>query len=172
MQFQVPQFIDTEDKIVGPLTLRQFIYIAIGGGISAMLYFTIQTWLWAILSAVILGFAVAISFVKVEGRPLAKVILSAFNFYSLPQAFLWQPQRGSGCGAGRAPAAKKPSGIALEDLVAGAALHKTWEKLQTGTPDEGKKSDKQFVERHMQRRYQIIEKTAGDRQAARRVDYR
>ena len=35
MQFQVPQFIETEDKVVGPLTLRQFMYIAGAGAASA-----------------------------------------------------------------------------------------------------------------------------------------
>ena len=50
MQFQVPQFTEAEDKIVGPLTLRQFIYIAAAGGVSVMLYFAVITWLWAFLS--------------------------------------------------------------------------------------------------------------------------
>jgi len=173
MQFQVPQFIETEDKIVGPLTLRQFIYIGIGGGMSALLYFTVQTWLWAILSAIIVGVAVSIAFVKVEGRPLARVILSAFNFYWRPQAYVWKPEQAP---ARKAPAATKPreaaAGIPLEDIIAGVALHKSWERLQTGTPDVAKTSDKEFIERRMERRYQIFEKVSGERAAARRVDYR
>ncbi|TSC61742.1 MAG: SsrA-binding protein, partial [Parcubacteria group bacterium Athens0416_74] len=32
MQFQVPQFIEVEDKIVGPLTFKQFVFIAGGLG--------------------------------------------------------------------------------------------------------------------------------------------
>ena len=34
MMFSVPQFIDVEDKIIGPLTLKQFIYLAGGAGLS------------------------------------------------------------------------------------------------------------------------------------------
>jgi len=34
MQFQVPQNIAMEDRIVGPLTLIQFIIVLVGGGIS------------------------------------------------------------------------------------------------------------------------------------------
>ncbi|KKS92044.1 MAG: hypothetical protein UV69_C0039G0006, partial [Parcubacteria group bacterium GW2011_GWE2_43_12] len=30
-QFVVPQFIDVEDKIIGPITVRQFIIIMVGG---------------------------------------------------------------------------------------------------------------------------------------------
>ena len=38
MQFQVPQFIEIEDKIFGPLTFKQFIYLAGGGGLCFLLY--------------------------------------------------------------------------------------------------------------------------------------
>ena len=51
MQFQVPQFIETEDKIVGPFTLRQFIYVAGAGLGSVILYFSVATWLWLILTS-------------------------------------------------------------------------------------------------------------------------
>ena len=67
MQFQVPQFIETEDKIVGPFTLRQFMYVAGAGLGSAILYFTVATWLWLILTIVLLGGAVGVAFIKVGG---------------------------------------------------------------------------------------------------------
>lgn len=38
MQYKIPQNVQVEDKIVGPLTLRQLIYAGIGGGISYALY--------------------------------------------------------------------------------------------------------------------------------------
>jgi hypothetical protein len=42
MQYQVPQFDDVEDKIAGPFTLRQFIYICTSIGASFFLYFTVN----------------------------------------------------------------------------------------------------------------------------------
>jgi uncharacterized BrkB/YihY/UPF0761 family membrane protein len=75
MQFQVPQFIDTEDKIVGPLSLRQFGFIAAGGILSAILYFSVEPWLWVIGSIIIFGAAIALAFVKIEGRPFASVLV-------------------------------------------------------------------------------------------------
>ena len=81
MQFQVPQFIETEDKVVGPFTLRQFMYVAGAGLASAILYFTVTTWLWLILTLVLLGGAIGVAFVKVEGRPLGNIIFAAFGFY-------------------------------------------------------------------------------------------
>ena len=38
MRFQVPQFIEVEDKIFGPLTLKQFIYLAGAGGLVFVLW--------------------------------------------------------------------------------------------------------------------------------------
>lgn len=171
MQYQVPQFIDTEDKIVGPLSLRQFIYVGVGVGISAMLFFVLQMWLWTIVSAIIVGGAIAIAFVRVEGRPLTNIILSAFNFYWRPQTYVWQPEHPT-LARSKAPKempVKKPTRDSMiEKIAAGMALHKSWESVQVGK----KISDKEFVEEKMSGRYQIWRKRAGDRDAARRVDYR
>lgn len=92
MQFQVPQFIDTEDKIVGPLSLRQFAFIAVGAILSAILYFVAEPWLWALGSIFILGAAIALAFVKIEGRPFMNVLIAAFNFYWKPQTYIWQAE--------------------------------------------------------------------------------
>jgi hypothetical protein len=166
MQFQVPQFIETEDKIVGPFTIRQFIYVGIAGGLSAMLYFTVQFAVWAILSVFIFGGAVALAFVKVEGRPLFNVVNSALGFYWKPQTYLWKPQH-----AEAAPAAtptKQESGVSLENILTGMALHKRWENLQTGE----KLPSGNIVEHTMAGRYEIFKKITGDRRAAKRIDYR
>ncbi len=36
MEYQVPQFIEVEDKIIGPLTLKQFIYVAGASGLAVV----------------------------------------------------------------------------------------------------------------------------------------
>ena len=38
MQFKVPQFLDIEDKIFGPFTFREFVYLTGGGGMCFVLY--------------------------------------------------------------------------------------------------------------------------------------
>ncbi|MGC9598895.1 MAG: PrgI family protein [Minisyncoccia bacterium] len=176
MQFQVPQFIDTEDKIVGPLSLRQFIYIGIGAGISALLYFILQTWLWAILSFFLVGGAIAISFVKIEGRPLPKIILSAFSFYWNPQTYVWQPEHPAVQKHKTPPEAKPIKSSVLEKIAMGMALHKSWEKVQVGVKPKAKepqkKPQKKLKEQKVSGHYEIFRKLAGDREAARRVDYR
>jgi hypothetical protein len=174
MQFQVPQFIETEDKIVGPLSLRQFFYVGVGVGLTGLLYFVLQTWLWAIFAFLLIGGSVAIAFIKVQGRPLPKVILSAFNFYWNPQTYIWQPEHPlleKKEDAREKPEQKKKKaagGISFDKIAAGTALHKSWEIVQTGE----RMSDKQFTEQKMYGRYQIFQKATGERNAARRVDYR
>lgn len=165
MQFQVPQFIETEDKIVGPFTLRQFMYVAGAGLASAILYFTVVTWLWFILTIILLGGAIGIAFVKVEGRPLSNIILSAFGFYWKPQTYIWKSE-----GPSLPPLRpiREEGGFSLEKIIAGAALHKRWENLQTGQ----KAPEVKVVEHRMNSRYQILRKLSGNREAAKRVDYR
>jgi hypothetical protein len=179
MQFQVPQFIETEDKIVGPFSLRQFAYVGAGGVLSALLYFAAVGWLWVIGSIIIFSIAISLAFVKIEGRPFANVIVSAFNFYWKPQTYVWQPEHPT-VTVSPQKVHDEAGRSALEDILAksvtretvkaGTALHKSWEQVQaTGVQ---KNSDKQFLERKMAERYQIFQRISGDRRAAKRVDYR
>lgn len=166
MQFQVPQFIETEDKIIGPLTLRQFAYVAAAGGISALLFFVVQLWLWVILSLLFLGAAAALAFVKIEGRSLVHVIVAALGFYWKPQTYVWReaerpaPRRTES-------EKKRESGLPLEKIMSGLTLHKTWQNLQTGTKTSVNDRLKMTKER-----YEIFRKLSGEKEAARRVDYR
>ena len=172
MQFQVPQFIETEDRLVGPLTLRQFIYVAIAAAISFVMFFVLATWLWFIITIFLAGVSLGLAFIKINGQPLLKIIAAAFKFYWQPQTFVWQSE------APNTPRARtretqipasKPS-VSIEDVMAGMALRKTWQRLQTATP----KATEPVREatRKIKERYQIFEKITGERQAARRVDYR
>jgi hypothetical protein len=173
MQYQVPQFIETEDKIVGPFSLRQFVYVGAAAVVSGVCYFLLQTWLFFIVAIVFVGGSLALSFVKINGRPLVKIIISAFSFYWKPQIYVWKPEHPV------VPQHQAPAAVRelppVETIASGNALHKSWENLQTGTPPVAaakKTSDRQFIEKKMAERYQIFQRQSGDRAAARRVDYR
>ncbi|MEK7635895.1 MAG: PrgI family protein [Patescibacteria group bacterium] len=92
MQFQVPQFIDIENKIVGPLSLRQFLYVAAAGGLSFLLFFLdiFKLWSWVMLSAVLVGLGAALAFGKYNGQPFPKIALRAFSFFVRPRLYLWR----------------------------------------------------------------------------------
>ena len=95
MQFQVPQFIDIEDKIMGPLTLKQFLYLAAAGAFSFILFFMLQAWLWIALTVIMGLIAVAFAFIKYNGQPMPRVFASAIKFLWLPKFYLWHFTRAS-----------------------------------------------------------------------------
>lgn len=167
MQFQVPQFIETEDRIVGPFTLRQFIYVAVAGGLSFLLYAIVQAWLAVIFSVLIFGIAFGFALVKINGRPLINYVVSAANYYWQPRTYVWQPNNQTVEKSGRALGELAEPGISLENIVAGLALKKVWQNLQTGT----KVSNQQFSLK-INEHYQIVQKLTGERRSAKRMDYR
>ena len=162
MQFQVPQFIETEDKIVGPLSLRQFFYFAAAGAISFTLFFAVERWLWIILSLFLAGAGASFAFVKINGRPLLRVLFSIFSFYWNPQTYVWRPEE---------PATKKEEALRdsregmFERFVSGLALKNTWRALQTGTRAKPRPTEHKG-------RFELVRRVTGERKVARRVDYR
>lgn len=91
MQFRVPQFIDLEDKIVGPLTLKQFAYILGAGGFGFLLWTFIPIKFVAVLLILpVSGLFIALAFVKINERPFIEVLESAVNFYSGSKIYTWR----------------------------------------------------------------------------------
>lgn len=91
MKFQVPQFIEIEDKIFGPLTLKQFIYLAGGGGISFVIYSIIPYLVVALFFIIpVMIFSVALAFYKINGKPFIFVVESAFKYALSNKLYLWQ----------------------------------------------------------------------------------
>lgn len=91
MRFQVPQFIDVEDKIFGPLTLKQFIYLAGGGGLSFVVYALLNSLILSLIPIVIImAIACAFAFYKVNGKPFINVAESAFKFYIGSKLYIWK----------------------------------------------------------------------------------
>jgi len=90
MEFIVPQFIEKEAKIFGPFTFTQFIFIGIAGGILIFLYFLLPFPIFLIVTAILLGGAFALAFLKIEGIPLPTVIQNSFTFLFRPKIYLWQ----------------------------------------------------------------------------------
>lgn len=82
MQYSVPQFVDVEDKIIGPLTLKQFLTLLVGS-VFCFIYWSIfgGGGVFIFLSLITLGAFGALAFVKFNGRPLTANIFSIFQFF-------------------------------------------------------------------------------------------
>ena len=93
MQFQVPQFIEVEDKIFGPLTFRQFVYLGGGLGLAYILFRVLPLLLALPFIAGVLGLALALSFLQLNGRPFIIAMENAFFFLLHPKLYLWNNER-------------------------------------------------------------------------------
>ena len=92
MRYQVPQFIEVESKIVGPLTLKQFIYIAGGAGLCILFFAYLPIVFALLLSAAVAALAAALAFYKVNGKSFAEVLEAGFSYYTGAKLFLWKHQ--------------------------------------------------------------------------------
>ncbi len=91
MRFQVPQFIEVEDKIFGSLTFRQFIYLAGAGGIGIAMWLLLPKWIAVLIAAPFVALGLALAFYRVNERPFIDVMESAFNYYILGnKLYIWQ----------------------------------------------------------------------------------
>lgn len=90
MEYQVPQFIEIEDKIVGPLTLRQFIYLAGAGGLCVIFFVYLPIVVALMVSAPIAALAGALAFYKLNGKPFIEVLEAGFSYYTGSKLFLWR----------------------------------------------------------------------------------
>jgi len=89
MQFQVPQFIEVEDKIFGPLTFKQFVYVAGGAGAAYLIWRVLPLIIAAPLILGVGGFAAALAFMQWNGRPFISGLENAFFYLIHTKLYLW-----------------------------------------------------------------------------------
>jgi len=92
MKFQVPQFIEVEDKVIGPLSFKQFIYLAGGAGISFVLYIFLPLIVAIPLIAVAVALALALAFYKVNNKPFIFLLESAIRYFTGSRLYVWNKQ--------------------------------------------------------------------------------
>ena len=91
MKFRVPQFIDMEDKIIGPLTLKQFGYLVGAGGMAFIIWTLIPIHFIAVLViAPVSGLFIALAFVKYNNRSFGEFLESAFAYYTGARIYTWK----------------------------------------------------------------------------------
>jgi hypothetical protein len=89
MQFQVPQNIDLEDKIIGPMTLKQFLYVLAGGMLDYVCFIVFDPSAFVILALPITAFFVAMAFAHVQETPFPKFLQNLIIFLFVPKARIW-----------------------------------------------------------------------------------
>lgn len=90
MRFEVPQFIEVEDKIIGPFTWKQFVYLAGGAGALITIFFMLPFIFFAIIGLPIGALAGFLAFHRVNNQPFS-VFLEAFVTYmTKSKLYLWR----------------------------------------------------------------------------------
>ncbi|MEK7187777.1 MAG: PrgI family protein [Patescibacteria group bacterium] len=171
MQFQVPQFIESEDRIIGPLSLRQFGYVCLAGVFSGILYFTVNLVAWVLFSIVLIAIALIIGFVKIQGQDMLRIGGAYVRYLWNPQHYVWQQKSSRTNTKNEELKMLAPQGSPLENVILGFFLKQTWRDLQTGEKKESAHPSKP-KETIKKEQYKIFRKLTGERQAARRIDYR
>lgn len=93
MRFTVPQFIEQEAKIIGPLTFKQFIFIGIAAALCFIFYFLFGKTNFSIfltLSIIVLAVGAGLAFLKVNGRGLPTILANFFRFILGSKLYIWK----------------------------------------------------------------------------------
>ncbi len=90
MQFRLPQFLDIEDKIFGPFTLRQFGYTLGAIGFAYVFWKLIPFKIIAILFILVFsGTFLALAFLKIHNRPFGDILEHAYKFTIKNKTYIW-----------------------------------------------------------------------------------
>lgn len=88
-QFVVPQFIDVEDKIIGPITVRQFVILLVGLLFIFIAYKLSDFTLFIFLFVIISGITFIFAFIKINGQPFHYFLLNLFQTLRRPRLQIW-----------------------------------------------------------------------------------
>ncbi|MBN2307023.1 PrgI family protein [Candidatus Peregrinibacteria bacterium] len=121
LQYKIPQNVGIEDKIVGPFSLRQLIILAVGAGVSYVLFaITSRIYELNIIEYILIAlpalFALAIAILKIHNVTFGKYILLMLEFAIKPKKRLWDHR---GISALVAPDLTEKSMASKEKAVAG-----------------------------------------------------
>ena len=92
MRFQVPQFIEVEDKIFGPLTFKQFVYVAGAGGVCVVLFTFLPKFLAILLSLPIAALGLALAFYKVNDKHFINMVEAFLNYTLTNKLYIWRKE--------------------------------------------------------------------------------
>ncbi|HEY4498336.1 MAG TPA: PrgI family protein [Candidatus Paceibacterota bacterium] len=178
MQFQVPQFIETEDRVVGPLTLKQFAYIAAAGILVVIFFLLFNFWLWLILTALVSSVGLALAFVRVNGRPLIVFLRALFDNFWKPKIYVFQPriprtevEARKIIATHRTPAPATPKPPTLGGIK---GLWQWMSTSKTAIPRREQPLPRNFgyPQARFKEKYELVRRLTGERELAKRVDYR
>ncbi|MBI4128791.1 MAG: hypothetical protein HY460_01955 [Parcubacteria group bacterium] len=97
MQYQVPQFIEVESKIVGPVSFRQFFILLLGASLIILYrYFGFTAGVFFLLSVITGVLTLAITFARPGGRSAFGFFIGMLHYALRPTVYFWKTSRPGG----------------------------------------------------------------------------
>ncbi len=124
MRFEVPQFIDVEDKIVGPLTWKQFVYVAGGVGLCVVLFFMLPFLLFLLFAIPVASLAGFLAFHQVNNRPFSSFLEAFVSYFSGSKLYLWRKVKEQSIVTKREEPVEVPENIPMQKQNLAALAHK------------------------------------------------
>ncbi|MFA5773496.1 MAG: PrgI family protein [Candidatus Paceibacterota bacterium] len=90
MQFKVPQFIDIEDKLFGPFTFFQFVYLVGGAGIVFVIYKIFPLWIGIFLIIPVAILSVLLVFYRINGKPFIYYLQAGASYLVSSKLYIWK----------------------------------------------------------------------------------
>jgi hypothetical protein len=88
-QYVVPQFIEVEDKIVGPLSVRQFVILIVGTLLEVTFYKIFSFVPFVLIGIPVFALTVVFAFIKVNGMPFHFFLLNLIQSFRKPKLRVW-----------------------------------------------------------------------------------
>jgi|TARA_B100002003_G_scaffold247689_1_gene279762 hypothetical protein len=92
MRHQVPQFIEVKDKIFGPLTFKQFVYLVGAGGFLFLSIRMLPLFIALIVALPVVALGLALAFYKVNGMPFIFTLEAAFKYFIGGKLYIWKKE--------------------------------------------------------------------------------
>ena len=90
MQFKVPQFLEIEDKIFGPFTFKEFVYLVGGGGICYILFKLLGLLFGAVPILMVAGLSAALTFYRPNGKPFLNMVQAGTKYFTQSKLYIWK----------------------------------------------------------------------------------
>lgn len=88
-QIVVPQFLDVEDKIIGAVTVRQFLEMIVGGMFIFIFYKIFDFSLFVVLSLITISLVLLFAFIKINGQKFHYFLLNLISTIRNPKLKVW-----------------------------------------------------------------------------------
>lgn len=125
----MPQFIEEEAKIIGPLVFKQIIYLGIAAVVCFILYFSVPFFVFLFGCVILMGGGMALAFLKIGGKSLPSILTNLLKFSLTSKIYIWKKSE--------QPAVKiykkkiEPPKLSEEELPLKIAEKSRLKKLQT-----------------------------------------